>query len=327
MPPTKKRKTPNLLSHTRPPTFTKPSSLSSQATRSLIRKHHTLQKKLHTARHSGDSANAETLEQELASAGGLQTYQQASLQGQSASRGGDSSRVLVEWLRPSIALSHNSSSDRVCGGRRKLKMLEVGALRTDNACARSGWFDVRRIDLRAQHEGIEEVDFMEMDVPDQRGNGKEGEKGEGKEGREGYDIVSLSLVVNYVGDPVGRGEMLKRVQKFLRFDDYNFGEEKEEDGLVFGGGRELSLFPSLFLVLPAPCVMNSRYLDEERLGRMMGWLGYVRVKRKVSRKLVYYLWRYEGRKDGGGSGGGMGSFKKQEIRPGGGRNNFAIVLQ
>ncbi|KAL9577892.1 MAG: hypothetical protein Q9212_006071, partial [Teloschistes hypoglaucus] len=146
MPPTKKRKKPNLLSHTRPPSFNKTPSLSSQATRSLIRKHHTLQKKLHIARYGGDSVNAEKLEQELVSSGGLQTYQQASLQGQSAFRGGDSSKVLVEWLRPAISpLSHNnnSSSSSNCGvaQRKKLKMLEVGALRTDNACARSGWFD------------------------------------------------------------------------------------------------------------------------------------------------------------------------------------------
>ncbi|KAI4109487.1 MAG: hypothetical protein L6R37_000462 [Teloschistes peruensis] len=308
MAPTKKRKKPNLLSHTRPPAFNKAPSLSSQATRSLIRKHHTLQKQLHTARHGGDSANAEKLEQEVASSGGLQKYQQASLQGQSASRGGDSSKILMEWLRP-VILPLYSDAAAPHAQRKKLKMLEVGALKTDNACARSGWFDVRRIDLRSQHPGIEEVDFMEMDVPDMGGKG------------EGYDVVSLSLVVNFVGDPVGRGEMLKRVERFLRVDSLG-GEEEEEDGLVVVAVRKL-FFPSLFLVLPAPCVMNSRYLDEERLEGMMGMLGYVRVRRKVSKKLVYYLWRYEGRSEGGGIKG----FKKQEIRPGGARNNFAIVLQ
>ncbi|KAL8637263.1 MAG: hypothetical protein Q9228_005444, partial [Teloschistes exilis] len=182
MVPTKKRRRPILLSHTRPPAFNKAPSLSSQATRSLIRRHHTLQKQLHTARHGGDSANAEKLEQELASSGGLQKYQQASLQGQSASRGGDSSKILMEWLHPAILPPLHSHAAAAHAQRKKLKMLEVGALRRDNACARSGWFDVRRIDLRSQHPGIEEVDFMEMDVPDMEGKG------------EGYDIVSLSLV-------------------------------------------------------------------------------------------------------------------------------------
>ncbi|KAI4258846.1 MAG: hypothetical protein LQ352_001057 [Teloschistes flavicans] len=302
---TKKRKRPKLLSHTRPPSFNKAPSLSSQATRSLIRKHHTLQKQIHTARNGGDSANAEQLEHELASSGGLQKYQQASLQGQSSSRGGDSSKILMEWLHPTISPPPSSSSSRASAlnlEREKLKMLEVGALKIDNACARSGIFDVSRIDLRSQHSDIETMDFMEMDVPND-------EDGEG----EGYDIVSLSLVVNYVGDPVGRGEMLRRVSRFLRFDNLC----EEEDGLVAGRG----LFPSLFLVLPAPCVMNSRYLDEGRLEVMMGSLGFVRVRRKVSKKLVYYLWRYEG-----GAKVGV-DFKKQEIRPGGARNNFAIVLQ
>jgi 25S rRNA (adenine2142-N1)-methyltransferase len=80
-------------------------------------------------------------------------------------------------------------------------------------------------------------------------------------------------------------------------------------------------FPSLFLVLPAPCVTNSRYLDEEKLVAIMESLGYVEVATKTTQRLVYYLWQ----KDRVCKGKG-GSFAKKEIRSGPTRNNFAVVL-
>ncbi len=93
-------------------------------------------------------------------------------------------------------------------GREEWRMLEVGALRVDNAASRSGLFTrVERIDLQAQQEGILTQDFMERPVPLL-------EIGDGDEER--FDVVSLSLVLNYVGDPVGRGDMLRRVGAFLR---------------------------------------------------------------------------------------------------------------
>ena len=130
-------------------------------------------------------------------------------------------------------------------------------------------------------------------------------------GREGFDVVSLSLVVNYVGDAAGRGEMLRRVGKFLR---------RRSGGEDEGGVEER--VPALFLVLPAPCVLNSRYLDEERLEAVMESLGYVLKERKMSRKLVYYLWRFEGPDKGRRK-----AWKKEELKTGGARNNFAIVLR
>ena len=129
--------------------------------------------------------------------------------------------------------------------------------------------------------------------------------------RDGFDVVSLSLVVNYVGDAAGRGEMLRRVGKFPRRRGGGHGDARLEERL-----------PALFLVLPAPCVLNSRYLDEERLEAMMESLGYVLKERKMSRKLAYYLWRFEGPDKGRRK-----VWKKKELKAGGARNNFAIVLQ
>ena len=42
----------------------------------------------------------------------------------------------------------------------------------------------------------------------------------------------------------------------------------------------------------------------------------------MSKKLVYYLWRFEGLGEGRER-----AWKKEEVRTGGGRNNFAIVLR
>lgn len=237
------------------------------------------------------------------------------------------------------------------------RMLEVGALRVDNAAARSGLFAfVERIDLHAQEKGILTQDFMQRPLPT-------------SEQEEGFDVVSLSLVLNYVGDPAARGEMLRRVEGFLRqrrkpreteepekpeerrySDEDDNNDERETDGS--------SMFPGLFLVLPAPCVTNSRYLDEERLEAMMRGLGYVRAKRKLSLKLVYYFWRWEGRgreREGGTECEEEGSGKEDEDaggdaqsrprsrsqsqfqchwpktelphRKGGQRNNFAVVFK
>ena len=302
---TKKKKVtkPKLISNTRPVTLKHFRPLSSRTTRTLIRSHHTLQKHLSHALASNDTALAVSLQAQIDAQGGLETYQRASILGQSATRGGDSSKVLIDWLTP---LLKESGSQKSAIAGQKYRLLEVGALSVDNACSRSGIFDVERIDLHSQHPAIIEQDFMERPFPKEE-----------KTQDEGFDVVSLSLVVNYVGDATERGEMLRRVGNFFRVGKRARMEENQH-----GIGKAEGVFPALFLVLPAPCVLNSRYYDEERLGEMMLSEGYELEKRKISKKLAYYLWRYKGigevcRK----------SFGKVELRPGGARNNFCIVMQ
>lgn len=212
--------------------------------------------------------------------GGLESYQQASMLGQSASRGGDSSKVLLDWLEP--LFSDRSLHDK------PFRILEVGALSVENAVSTSQHLDVTRIDLNSQHPGIKKQDFMTMQPP--------------TEDIDRYDAISLSLVLNYVPDPAGRGEMLKRTCQFLR-------------------ARQMELFPALFLVLPAPCIDNSRYLDEARLTSLMMCLGYSQSHSKVSSKLFYSLWHFNP------NGTALTEFKKKEINSGRTRNNFAIVLK
>lgn len=178
-----------------------------------------------------------------------------------------------------------------------LKLLEVGALSTENACSKSPIFHVTRIDLHSQHPDILSQDFMERPIPTTNG--------------EKFDIISLSLVLNYVPSPAQRGEMLRRTTVFLQHTQHN-------------DSQLANLFPSLFLVLPAPCITNSRYLNEERLTNIMEYLGYSKYRQKLSSKLLYQLWilRSQSSRDCNQTI----KFKKEEIRGGKSRNNFAIVL-
>lgn len=285
-----KQRRPHLLSSTRPRNFKPKPSLSLHTTRTLIRTHHTIRKQLSSALANCNDIEAKDLQAQIDAAGGLARYQQASIQGQSVQRGGDTSKVLIEWLSESALTSTPSGESRG-----KLKMLEVGSLRTDNACSKSGLFHVTRIDLHSQHAEIKKQDFMDMPIP--RAADLE---------QEGFDIVSLSLVVNFVSNPIERGEMLKRVEAFLRPSEL----------------RRTGTFPALFLVLPVACLRNSRYLDEDRLEAIMESLRYRKVKAKTSAKLAYYLWKHEQT-----SKVKSEPFKKQEVRAGKSRNNFAIILR
>lgn len=313
--------------------------LSSRHTRSLIRTHHIIQKQLHRAQTTGDALSVSSLGAKLASTGGLQAYQAASKAGQSAQRGGDSSNVLVEWLHQagfrstskgslngsssSEALSHNAQLEQ--SQNSGLKLLEVGALSLKNACVTSGLFeDVERIDLHSTTPGIMQQDFMARPVP----------KTAGQRELQGFDVVSLSLVVNYVPDAAGRGEMLARVSSFLRLSRLQGSQkvavkryEKNDQEVDYTDVEAKTVVrdwcPGLFLVLPAPCVTNSRYMNEERLEAMMQALGYSVMKRKMSAKLVYYYLHFEGNQDVAANP----TFAKRQVRKGGTRNNFTIILQ
>lgn len=276
------------LSQGRPKIVQAPRSISSKATRTLIRTHHTLEKQKAEAIAKGDEIKAASLARQIESQGGIKGYQRASLIGQANDRGGDSSKILLEWLEPIFpALKEQAKIESI-------RMLEVGALSTSNACSKSRLFDMERIDLNSQEAGIKEQDFMERSLP--------------VDEKDQFDIISLSLVLNYVPDAVGKGNMLLRTLKFLKMRQW------PDDIKGF--------LPSLFLVLPAPCVTNSRYMDESKLESIMTSMSYVLVKKKLSSKLAYYLWRLESVITQR-----TATFKKIEIRSGKDRNNFSIVLK
>lgn len=503
------------------------SSTKHKHTRTLIRTHHTLNKAYTRAAASGDLQRAEDLRAQLKDLGGLQAYQRASALGQSKLRGGDSSRVLVEWLKELLRaaergrqgereqrrwdqieegpegdesrrwsgtglgehaerldegtwtevgvralrsenqkmqdededdnvvaeaefdqtqtnkpLPSGTSSSRKrkhpsgcssphsqqCKAERvlRIRVLEIGSLSADNAISQFKYrfkpesefsssqldrllpfappysspscrpnqsdietkagrkrergvetpteitveTDMTRIDLHSTDpKTIQEIDFMQMPVPSRapQGSGKD-EGGDGDEDDDGddgvdddhdgkFDVISLSLVLNYVPTPEGRGDMLRRVPLFLRrhrqrsrsvgeggggrrprplLQDRNEKLREVEDSAGASrpvppptrshgestppASRSPSPFPSIFLVLPLPCVTNSRYLTEARLADILGSLGLRAMRVKKSARLYYSLWGWspdaspegvggaEEEEEGGGTGScGVGS--------------------
>jgi 25S rRNA (adenine2142-N1)-methyltransferase len=84
----------------------------------------------------------------------LSVYQKASSKGQDIQHGGDSSKILVQWLK-------NSPS-------KGIRVLEIGCLEVDNAIAKyvnSQNGSIRHIDLKSRDPRIEEQDFMSLPVP------------------------------------------------------------------------------------------------------------------------------------------------------------------
>lgn len=281
-----KKQTLKSLKAGRPPLSRSSRTMSRKASRSLINSHHQLEKRRLQAISRGDKTEETAIAAELTKLGGLDHYQQASLQGQSQERGGDTSKVLLQWLPESVLELRG----------RPVKMLEVGALSTSNACSTSDIFDVVHIDLHSQESGILQQDFMERPLPSDE---------ESK-----FDIISLSLVLNFVPNAAGRGQMLARTVSFLH--------DQSRISLPDGEGP---LFPCLFVVLPRSCVTNSRYFTAERFEEIMSALGYVKIRDKLTQKLTYTLWRKED-----GKKGSTASFPKKEVNPGKTRNNFVITL-
>ncbi|CAI7628384.1 unnamed protein product [Penicillium manginii] len=237
MAPNKRSKKLGSLSSTRPPTIkSQHAALSSKATRTLIRSHHQLLKARAQAERAGDEALKASIDAQIHANGGLESYQTASKIGQSLERGGDSSKLLLDWIKPQLSTWTANLP--------KLRVLEVGALSTKNVISKTPSLTVSRIDLNSQEPGILKQDFMERPLPAADAD------------EERFHLISLSLVLNYVPDATGRGEMLKRCVQFLATD------------------CPISLPPTLFLVLPVACVDNSRYVTEKRLLEILASLGF-----------------------------------------------------
>ncbi|KAJ4987477.1 nucleolus protein [Stagonosporopsis vannaccii] len=275
------------LASGRPPVSKPRERMTAQRSRTIIRTHHRLHKQLAAAQKTGDSAQAEKLKVEIEKNGGIALYQAASKQGQASDRGGDSSKLLVEWLHELGVVDRKSRGTRSANNS-PLRCLEVGALSTANEISKFPYaIQMTRIDLNSQGTGIEKQDFMERPMP--------------SSSQERFDILSLSLVLNYVPDAPGRGAMLQRIPSFLRTTTNN-------------------KLPLLFFVLPLPCIDNSRYVDEPRLLEIMASLGFTLAKKKLTAKLCYYLLRWTGPVN-------HSRFEKKKIRDSAGMNNFAIAVE
>jgi 25S rRNA (adenine2142-N1)-methyltransferase len=171
------------------PTTTAKFKHSRVETARLIRHFHVLNKELAKCRASEPSPTTAKQEKdilaEMESMGGLDWYQKASQLGQSKSRGGDSSKWLIQTLK-----SH--CKEIVDNTTKPVRVLDIGAVAPDNYKPYASWITATPIDLNPQHPDIEKQDFLQMNPPTTDDTK--------------FDIICLSLVINFVGDPKDRGK-------------------------------------------------------------------------------------------------------------------------
>ncbi|KAK0210435.1 nucleolus protein [Desarmillaria ectypa] len=166
------------------------SSSKPQASRTVIRQFHVLLKRQAQLK---DAQKLAEIQRQIDELGGIECYQSMSAIGQGKDRGGGSERVLIGWLKE---LGYAGR------GQKKLKLLEVGALLPDNYKSCSSWIDATPMDLHSRHPSIIEQDFLLMDE---------------EANREKWDIISLSLVLNFVPRPEDRGQMLRLAHSMLSY--------------------------------------------------------------------------------------------------------------
>ncbi|KAG5645875.1 hypothetical protein DXG03_005022 [Asterophora parasitica] len=256
------------------------SSSTPQLGRTTIRRFHVLLKQkaqLQSAKVM-NAATAQALaniDQQIYELGGLEEYQRLSAIGQGTDRGGGSEKVFIGWLK-------DMRVHKRCPP--KLRLLEVGALKPDNYRSCSSWVDTTPMDLRSRHPSILEQDFFRL---------------QSEEHREKWDLISLSLVLNFVPEAKDRGHMLRLAHEFLS-----------------PGGL-------LFLALPLPCVTNSRYVDFAYLSDLMKTIGFneLRDRWKEGRKMAYWLYQ-----KGSPSGRSFEHFGRKTVLRQGNRNNFSILF-
>lgn len=212
---------------------------------------------------------------------GMDKYQEASLEGEGRSGGYDCSKWVLEKL-----------STLEVGGGDTLSLLDVGAIvhRFGERCTaggRSVKLAATSIDLNPstceRGQKVIKADFFDF---------------ASERIREGarYDVVCLSLCINFEGSAKKRGEMVRLAGRLLK-----------------DGGYAM-------IVLPKACLDNSRYCDESIMHEVMQVCGIKVAHTDSSQK----LWRCVGRR--------TGDVEKEEVprraaRGGSGRNNFAVVLE
>jgi 25S rRNA (adenine2142-N1)-methyltransferase len=187
----------------------------------LIANFHTIEKKLS---QTTDEKEKKKLIAEREALGGLKAYQDASLIGADSSKGGESGKWIVKALKEVLGSE-----------RRDIKLLDVGSL-SGTAFIKYPWIKAKSIDINPRGEDVEKIDFFKLPVASSE--------------EEKYDVVSFSLVINFVGDIQERAKMLLQAHRHVK-----------------KGGH-------LALILPLACVANSRYCTHQRLEEILESLGW-----------------------------------------------------
>lgn len=170
--------------------------------------------------------------QALFDTGMIDAYQQASLYG---NKHFDSSKWLIQNMGPMP---------------KPLKLLDVGSLRL--VYSKYSWIEATYIDLHSRHPQIQTADLLTF-LPE-----------DGKL----FNIVCLSLVINFVGCPYQRFLMLRKARQLL---DPNF-----KDGIVF-------------IVLPRAVLFNSRRMTVDYFKSILSHTGLETIVEKHSKKLSMFI--------------------------------------
>ncbi|KAI9202360.1 putative methyltransferase-domain-containing protein [Polychytrium aggregatum] len=257
-----------------------------EATQALIATYHTLNKQLTQHLSQNNHEAAKEAKRKMDELGGLDAYQRASLKGGDERKGrGASGRWITDQLRAEHQRIEATLPTQ--NPKIKLKLLDVGATSGETYKRLFAWVDVTAIDLNPQCLLVKRQDYFERPFPE-----TDDEK---------FHVVCMSLVINFVGDVAKRGEMLVRTLPFLY-----------PEGLFY-------------IVIPLPCVTNSRYMTHDHFVGLMGQIGFDLIEFHHATKVAYYLFRKSADSDSVDPSGV--ALKKVEINPGPGRNNFAIVIQ
>ena len=248
--------------------------ISSRKDRRIITEYHTLNKTIDSVRKNPSiqredkAAQIAALEAKKEKIGGINAYQKASKLGEARHGSFNSAKWILKQLRAFNVFANRTEDE-------KLRVLDVGAL-DNNYKKHAKWIQCTPIDLNPQSNEVIKADFLKLDDKE-------------------YDVVVLSLVVNFEGDIRKRGDMLRKCPKLVVDQGY------------------------LFIVLPLPCLNNSRYLNEEVFVSIMESLGFDVCSQYNSKKLSFFMFRKTHQVQ-------VKSFPKKILRKGGNHNNFAIVL-
>lgn len=264
----------------------------------VITQFHTLNKYLESVQHDPKLSQgqklvkAATIREQMQQMGGLDKYQQASVFGESTQhyKAFNSAQWIIDFCK------HKQMDQNVPAS--KWRVLDVGAL-TNHFLAYDAWLvcsffvlftflqNVTPIDLQPQHESVIKADFF--DFTQQQGNTT-------------YDMIVLSLVLNFVGDPRKRMTMLQQCAKSLPL----------QSGL-------------LFIVLPLACIENSRYMNHDLFVQILHAVGFDCVQHKNSAKLAFFVLQRT-KKQHANKEQLRQLGKRQVLRQGASRNNFAILF-
>lgn len=172
-------------------------------------------------------------------------------------------------------------------GAPRLRLLDVGALQ-DHWSPHAHMVDATAIDLNPQHPSVIRADFFDFPPLPAAGSAP------------AFDAIVLSLVLNFVGDPRRRGVMLQRCAALL----------------PLGG--------ALFIVIPAACITNSRYMNHALFLRILQAAGFELSRHKITPKLALYALRRAACSVTDDEKANLGC--RRLCRSGQQRNNFAVLI-